>query len=207
MNYDSILFDLDGTLWDSTKGVYASWAQTLKKIPEIKAVPTMEQLESVMGMTDIQLMNTLFPYLNDEKAKEVFDFCCDEENKFLRAHGGAHYSGMEETLEALSKTHKLAIVSNCNTGYIECYMDSMGTRAYITDFECFGNTRRPKGENIRLVIERNGFKSPVYVGDTRWDMEAAALAGIPFIYASYGFGDLQGVAKSIAKPADLLSIV
>ena len=38
---------------------------------------------------------------------------------------------------------------------------------YFEDFECAGNTGKPKGENNKLVIERNNLKSPVYVGDTQ----------------------------------------
>lgn len=207
MKFDSILFDLDGTLWDATQSVYDSWTAALQKLPDIKSIPTMEQLESVMGMTDLQLMKTLFPYLEPLRAKEIFDLCCEEENAYLLKHGAVHYDGVAETLERLSKTHKLAIVSNCNTGYIDCYMDSMGTRKYITDTECFGNTRRLKGENIKLVMERNGFKNPVYVGDTKWDMEAAGFAGIPFIYAAYGFGDIDGCSLSINHPGELIGLV
>lgn len=207
MNFDSILFDLDGTLWDATKSVYDSWTTALQRLPDIKNIPTTEQLESVMGMTDLQLMKTLFPYLEPERAKEIFDLCCEEENAYLLKHGAVHYNGVTEVLEKLSQTHKLAIVSNCNTGYIDCYMDSMGTKKYITDTECFGNTRCLKGENIKLVIERNGFKKPVYVGDTKWDMEAADYAGIPFIYAAYGFGDIKGCPMVINKPMDLVRFV
>lgn len=207
MKYDSILFDLDGTLWDSTKEVYSSWVETLKKLPDIHRIPSMEQVEAVMGMTDIQLMKTLFPELSSDRALEIFNLCCVEENDYLRQHGATLYPGLRETLETLSGTHKLAVVSNCNAGYIECFMESMGTAAFFTDFESFGRTRKPKWENIRLVIERNGFQNPVYVGDTGWDKEAAEKAGIPFIHAAYGFGKPEGSFEKILKPSDLIALV
>ena len=41
---------------------------------------------------------------------------------------------------------------------------------------------------IRLILERNGLKNPVYVGDTQGDYEACKKADVPFIWAAYGFG-------------------
>lgn len=207
MKYDSILFDLDGTLWNSTLEVYHSWVETLKQLPDITGIPTMAQVEGVMGMTDLVLMKTLFPYLGPERALEIFDLCCVGELKYLREHGAQAYPGVSETLRELSRSRKLAVVSNCNDGYIECYMDSMGTRKYFTDFESFGRTRKQKWENIELVIERNQLQSPVYVGDTHWDQEAAAKAGIPFIHAAYGFGKLEGEFPKINEPRELLGLV
>ena len=52
--------------------------------------------------------------------------------------------------------------------------------------------RSPKGENIRLIMERNQIKDAVYVGDTAGDAQACRLAGVPMIYAAYGFGNVEG---------------
>ncbi len=163
MNYDGILFDLDGTLWDSTKGIYKSWVKVLKTLPDIDHIPTMEEQESVMGLSDDVLMKKLFPELSPERGKEVFDLCCQVENVYLREKGGIAYDGIVETLEKLSKSHSLAIVSNCNDGYIEAYFASMGTEQYFADYESFGRTGKPKWENIKSDVERNGYKNPVYV--------------------------------------------
>lgn len=68
MKYDGILFDLDGTLWDSTEAVAASWKIALQGQPDVEAPPTREQLEGVMGMTGEQLMATLYPQLSPPAA-------------------------------------------------------------------------------------------------------------------------------------------
>lgn len=207
MNYDGILFDLDGTLWDSTKRIYKSWVKVLKTLPDIDHIPTMEEQESVMGLSDDVLMKKLFPELSPERGKEVFDLCCQVENVYLREKGGIAYDGIVETLEKLSKSHSLAIVSNCNDGYIEAYFASMGTEQYFADYESFGRTGKPKWENIKSVVERNGYKNPVYVGDTKWDMESATKAGVPFIHAAYGFGKIDGDMEKITSPSELLDIL
>ncbi|MNC77179.1 Phosphoglycolate phosphatase [compost metagenome] len=48
-------------------------------------------------------------------------------------------------------------------------------------------------------------QSPVYLGDTEGDYAAAQKAGIPFIYARYGFGDVKGYDKAIDSFAELLN--
>ena len=50
-----------------------------------------------------------------------------------------------------------------------------------------------RSDNIALVVKRQGLKRPVYVGDTDWDYQAARRAGVPFIHAAYGFGQVEGV--------------
>lgn len=87
MRYDSILFDLDGTLWDSTDAVAASWEEALAGVPDIEGPPTRAQLEGVMGMTAEDLMAKLYPHLSKERHMELFDRCCQVENTYLREHG------------------------------------------------------------------------------------------------------------------------
>ena len=76
-------------------------------------------------------------------------------------------------------------------GYIEAFYKSHGLEKYFTDYENPGRTGLSKGENIKLVIERNNLKKPVYVGDTNGDYLATKVAGIPFIHAKYGFGKIE----------------
>lgn len=206
MTYDAIIFDLDGTLWNSVPEIYVSWTETIKKHKELK-VPSYEEVLAVMGLSDIKLIQTLFPQLNDNEALELFNECAIHENEYLSAHGATAYQGVNELFKALSPKYKLCIVSNCGTGYIEAYMKSMKTEKYIADFECFGNTREPKSENIKSVVKRNGFKKALYIGDTVWDMQSAVSAGTDFVHASYGFGDFKCNFPKIAKPLDLLNLL
>src|SRR5699024_2819050 len=100
----------------------------------------------------------------------------------------------------------LYIVSNCQCGYIEVMLKTSGLAPYIKDHLCFGETLRPKGETIRMLMEKNGLKSPVYVGDTQGDADACKTGGIPFIFAEYGFGDVPDAATRIQRFSDLEKI-
>ena len=113
-----------------------------------------------------------------------------------------------ETLEELrGMGYELAIVSNCQRGYVEAFLHSSGMADLFCDYEEWERTGLTKGENIRLVMERNGYRKAVYVGDTRKDQEAAQAAGIPFIHASYGFGETEGPDGVIASLTDLPSLI
>ena len=206
MKYDGILFDLDGTLWNATEPIAVSWAIALKDQPDIERAPSTEELEKVMGMTSEKLMAQLFPYLSYERGQELFQHCCEVEMVYLREHGGTLYPGLEHTLEKLSARHPLCIVSNCNNGYIETFLDAHSMRKYFLDWECIGRTGLQKWENIRLVVERNEFQNPVYVGDTELDYDSAERAGLPFIHAAYGCGQVPE-APQISSISELLEIV
>ena len=126
---------------------------------------------------------------------------------YLRVHGGKLYEGIESVLEVLAGKYKLFIVSNCQHGYIETFINYYGFQKYFSDFEYIGRTGLPKGENIKLVMERNSLESSIYVGDTQGDRKAANLAGIPFIFAKYGFGDVDGYDYVIDNFDELLELV
>lgn len=199
-----IIFDVDGTLWDSAKPVAESWTLMLeRRYPELARIITPDDMYRNMGKTMDAIGADLFPGLAPDKRDEVMDACMRYENEYLADHPGVTYPNMKETLAALSREYGLYIVSNCQEGYIEALMAACGIASYISDTECFGATGRPKGDNIRLVMERNGLEKCLYVGDTAMDQEAAGKAGIPFVFASYGFGQASGAEAVIGSLAEL----
>lgn len=206
MDIDSIIFDLDGTLWDSSKTVAQSWTQVVQGSPYGKGKITEEDLSKTMGLQIQEIAAILFDYLDEEKQMELILACCQQEQDDLLRNGGILYPQLEETLLALSKKFRLFIVSNCQEGYIETFYAFHKLEKYFLDFENPGRTGLSKGENIQLIMERNHIKKAVYVGDTQGDMLSAKFAGIPFVFASYGFGKPGEYDYIIEKPIDLLHI-
>ena len=98
------------------------------------------------------------------------------------------------------------IVSNCQDGYIEAFFKAHDTRKYFTDWESFGRTGLLKAENIRLVVERNHLKAPVYVGDVQGDADASHKAGVPIVRAAYGFGEIRDAEAKVETFAELLTV-
>lgn len=203
---DSIIFDLDGTLWDSTEVVTAAWKAVLGKYPETGNGITKEALQGIMGLQIAEVGRLLFPSLEEEMQRKIMDDCCEMECKYLAKQGGVLFGELEEVLHALSQKYKLFIVSNCQAGYIEAFYGYHRLDKYFTDFENPGRTGLSKGENIKLIMQRNHLTSPVYVGDTEGDQKSAAFAGIPFVYASYGFGEVHSPDYTIHRFSELLEL-
>lgn len=198
-----LIFDLDGTLWDSSAQVVPAWNQALGRHPELGRQITEDEMRSYMGKTVEMITELMLPGIPREERLAILEECCAEERVYLLRHGGTLYPRLEETLITLQKNYLLYIVSNCNDGYIETFLEYHQMGRFFSDTECFGRTRRQKGENIRLIIERNDLGRAVYIGDTQGDLDAADLAGIPFIYASYGFGKVNRDVPSISQFSEL----
>lgn len=202
-----ILFDLDGTLWDSAEQVVKAWNEILDThYPELSHRITVEELHGYMGKTLDEIGRLMFPDLEEEKCSQVMRECCDHENAYLAKHGGILFDGVREMLEQLSKKYSLYIVSNCQAGYIECFLAYYGLEKYFEDHECPGGTGLGKGDNNRIIIERNHLDKAVYVGDTQGDMESADYAEIPFIHAAYGFGSVDRDTEKIHAPLELVEL-
>ena len=203
MNKRGIIFDMDGTLWDSAEGVAKAWTFVVNRDYDKNRIITTEEIQSVMGKTMDKLAEAIFPELPEKERMELMERCCMEENDYLRVHGGTLYPDLEKTLEKLQKNYHLYIVSNCQSGYIEAFLEYYGFAKYFEDIECFGNNGFGKGKNIRNVVERNKLTDAIYVGDIQGDYDATMEAGITFIHAAYGFGTIAQQTARISCFAEL----
>lgn len=207
MRIDSIIFDLDGTLWDSSLSVLDSWNKSLDKYGETVKKLTIDDLKGVMGLVNRDIANKLFEYLDEEKRFEILKDCCKNECEYLETNGAILYDKLEEVLNVLEKKYKLLIVSNCQCGYIEAFFKYHKLEKYFVDYENSERTGLTKGENIELIMKRNDLVASIYVGDTEGDLKASRFAGIPFIYAKYGFGEVKDYDYVITSFDELLKIV
>lgn len=203
---DSIIFDLDGTMWDTRDDVAEIWNEVFEKYG-FEASLTGEIVASYMGMPYDEAMEQMLGHIPEESRKIMMDECASIEAQTIdRKNGGKIFPNVKETLDELVKDYRLFIVSNCQKGYIEAFLRINGLEKYFEDTENAENTGLQKGENNKLVIERNNLKNPVYVGDTPGDARSAKFVGIPFIYAEYGFDTVEEYDDKIADFSDLLKL-
>lgn len=200
----AIIFDLDGTLWDSRNEVVPIWNLVFSRYPEIPVRITEEDMLRFMGRTIWDIAAELLPELSPEARNRIMRECSVDETRYLRKHGATLFPRLKETLDKLQTLgYPLYIVSNCQDGYIEAFLEAHHLADYFLDFECPGRTGLSKGQNIKLVMERNQLKKVVYIGDTLGDYSATQEANVPFIHASYGFGQVPEAKYRLREIAEL----
>ncbi len=208
---DGIIFDVDGTIWDTTEVVAQAWNDAIDATFFSKTSHvTGTELKKQFGKTMDVIAQNLFPDLSKEEQKVLMKKCCEEEQKHLgKTSENLTYNGIVEAIQQLSKKYPIFIVSNCQAGYIPVVLKKNKLAEYITDTECFGATGLEKDENIKLLAQRNNLQNPVYVGDTQGDLLACKKAGVLFVWAKYGFGHVkeEDCYATINSPLDLLEIL
>ena len=204
--FDGIIFDVDGTLWDSTGIAAASYNKVLAKEGS-KRIVTGDELKQLFGKPMDEIFAALYPEIPAERAAKLAEDCMALENEDLKVTPGEWYPHLRETFIKLAERYPLFIVSNCQCGYIELVIEEAELSDYIRDHLCFGETGTSKGQTLLTLMKRNGLSNPVYVGDTQGDADACAEAGIPIIYCTFGFGKIHDPYASINDLAELTEIL
>ena len=199
LRVDSVIFDIDGTLFDTTHTVARAWNAAMSGLAEARRF-TADEVAACCGLTDAELLRRIFPDLAADIRQEWGRHCRAKEAEALALEGRMLMPGVLEMLETLRTSLPLFTVSNCQSGYGELLFAKGGVTGFFLDTECHGDTGRSKGENIGSLMARNGLKAPVYLGDTAGDQEAAGLAGAAFVHAAYGFGGTLKNCRAIAHP-------
>ena len=185
----AMIFDMDGTLWDSVDSIVVSWNAALQQMGETEVTVTRPQIMSLMGNTMDVFARTLFPHYTPEKGAQWIDILGQIENEFLSRYGAVLLGDVKGVFARLREMgYGVYIVSNCQAGYIEGFLEYYHLEDLVDDIECYGNTLRGKADNLKLLIERNHLDEYLYLGDTQGDFNACREAGVPFLFAAYGFG-------------------
>ncbi len=190
MKHDSLIFDLDGTLWDSTEKCARAYNLGLERmgLPVLRKV-TASDIASVTGLPFDQCVSTLFPEISQNDFERLIHQISAAKREIILVEGGRIYPGVKEGLKRLSRYFQLFLVSNCQRWYMDFFLSWSGFKSLFMDQESHGNTGKTKAENIAAIISRNRLSSPVYIGDTASDHASAMAAGIRFIHLNHGFGD------------------
>ena len=207
MNYETLIFDIDGTLWDSRQLVAEGYNMQLEKEGLQHLAVTAEDLRPLFGKVMTEIADTILASIDPSERYELMERCMKTENDYLFANEcRIGYPKVKETLEALSKKYRLFIVSNSQCGYPELCIEKLGLTDYIEGHMCFGDTGTSKGQTILTLIRKHNIGSCIYIGDTQGDLEACKEAGIPFIFCAYGLGQAESYDAKIDSIEELLTM-
>ena len=196
---DSVVFDLDGTLWDTCATCAIGWNNVLGRNGIAFREITAEDIRGIMGLPHHECVRRIFVGFPEHQLALLTDETASEDNRLAAEMGGALYPGVEDGVARLSRRLPLFIVSNCQVGYIETFLGWTGMGKHFRDVECWGNTGLAKAANLTRIIDRNGLRAPVFVGDGPGDQSAARECGVPFVYVYWGFGECQGADHAFSS--------
>ena len=204
----NLIFDIDGTLWDSRALVAEGYNIQLKAEGYAHLCVNAEVLRPLFGKTMTEIADVIFAEVPLPERYALMERCMDTENKYLAENEcKIGYPGVKETLEELAKDYRLFIVSNAQCGYPELCMEKLHIAHLFEGHLCFGDTGTEKGETILELMRRHQLADAVYIGDTQGDYEATVVANVPFIFAAYGFGNPEGYAAKLEDIRQLPQIL
>ena len=207
MKYESLIFDIDGTLWDSRALVAEGYNIQLKAENLAHLCVTAEDLKPLFGKVMSEIADVMLASIAKEDRYDLMERCMATENRYLEENEcRIGYPGVAETIAKLAEKYRLFIVSNSQCGYPELCIGKLGLTPYIQGHLCFGDTGTSKGKTIRTLMERYGIENCAYIGDTQGDYEATVEADVPFIWCSYGFGTPDGYAARVDRFEELLEL-
>jgi phosphoglycolate phosphatase len=201
---DAVVFDLDGTprherhLRGRLNRVLAGWdrprAGHRADVRQVSGMPHFDARSSV-------------PRPQRRRLARVAELTAEADNAAVAAHGGPLYPGVREHVPRLAARVPLMIVSNCQRGYIETFLDWSGLAPHFVDHECWGNTGATKADNLATIVHRNILARPLFVGDTEGDRTAAEANGIPFVHVTYGFGAVARCDHRVDRFEELVALL
>ena len=207
MRPESLIFDIDGTLWDSRALVAEGYNIQLEREGLQHLFVNADILKPLFGKTMTEIADVLLASIDVKDRYDLMERCMATENEYLFQNPcKIGYPKVKETLEELSKKHRLFIVSNSQCGYPELCIEKLGLGDYILGHMCFGDTGTSKGQTLLTLMKKHNIQSAVYIGDTQGDLEACREAKLPFVFCAYGLGQAESWDAKIDSIEELLNM-
>jgi len=179
------LLDVDGTLIDANYHHAIAWYRAFRAYDITLPI---WRIHRAVGMGGDQLVPSL---VGDEVDAEQGDDIRDERDKIFESliEEVAPFSGAHDFIqELLQRDIAVVLASSSPADDVEHYLDLLDVRplvdAWTTKDEV--DQTKPEPDLVKAALEKAGDREPVMVGDTKWDVDAAAKAGVPTICVATG---------------------
>lgn len=218
MSVELVIFDLDGTLIDSSPDIASSVNHALQPfgVPPL----TVEETRELVGEGVTRLIDKVI-----ERRRENLPSGAAEPDRMLLLrrfldHYAAHltdhttvYPGVGETLERLAG-HRKAVISNKREDLSVAVLRELGLLRHFELVLGSDTTpeRKPSPVPIRFVLARTGVRreAAIIVGDSNYDIEAGRAAGVRTVGVTYGYRSvdfLRGADFIITAMPELVDVL
>lgn len=193
-----LLFDLDGTLVDTANDLLAA----LNALLRAHDIPPCDRrdMQNLIGRGAPSLIERGFGERLQNYTPERRQDLLKEFISYYEAHlldDTSLYSNVPDVLAALQAQHfAMAICTGKGTRHATAIVEGLGIAPYfkaICGGDRFPGAKKPDKGHVIGTIEQAGHlleNGAIFIGDSGVDLKAAKNAGIPIIYATYGYNDV-----------------
>lgn len=203
---EMILFDMDGTLWDTVNTTVKAVKIISEKYEDVKEI-SEEIVTKSMGLGFSDVAKNYMPYLEKDRREAVLKEIMAKNLEVVKNEGADIYPSVHEVIKELSKRYSIGIVTNNFTEYAELFVDTSGLKPYFTDYLGASSLGKSKADAITTILKKYNVSKAVYVGDTKGDMESSKEAGVIFIHAKYGFDKTLSTDYQIDNFSELMDTI
>lgn len=203
---EMILFDMDGTLWNTINTTTKAAFIISEKYDDVNEI-TKEIVTKSMGLGFSDVAEKYMPYLEKNRREKVLREIMDKNLEIIKEEGADTYPFVSEVIKELSKTYKLGIITNNFTEYAKTFVDKASLNDYFIDYVGASSLNMTKADAIKYIMKKHNISKAVYVGDTKGDKDASEEANVTFIHAKYGIDKDLETLYYINNFSDLINLV
>jgi len=192
-----VLFDLDGTLVDSSGAIQAALAHALQRLG--RHCPPDFAIAKRIGMPLVDIFRDEFGIVGDPADQAIAHY---RDFYDRQAHVGTRvYDRVADTLEHLRASGIGLFVATVKPSPIaEKVLRDMGLKRYFSGVagSSMDHARRDKADIIRHALQRYGLEAShsVMIGDRAQDIDGARQNGLYAVGVTYGFGSIEELSAA-----------
>lgn len=190
---DTVAFDMDGTLVDSTEtaveGARAGLARFYRDLGVEPALPDPGTIRRMIGMPSLEYFAALVPAPYRDCAAKIREYVSVEEVRLIAGGSTRLFPGALDVLAWLrGRGYRLILVSNCGPVYFDAVRRHCGLAGRFDREYCLAHAPRgDKASALERALRELGSRSAVMVGDKKYDLDAGRANGMKVIGCRYGF--------------------
>lgn len=164
-------------------------------------------MKAMMVKTSNLNSEEFFSKYSTTQRDRLFTHCFSVKNELLRQSSPHVYRGVTELIPRLSESFELFIVSGCGRDYPDIFLNHSNLANIFKKTVCWGDYLNSKDKNLGLIKQKFRLENTCYLGDTNSDRLACEKVNLPFIFASYGFGNCNYNGPRINNFLELTSTI
>jgi phosphoglycolate phosphatase-like HAD superfamily hydrolase len=207
----SLIFDMDGTLFQTNKILELSLEDTFNRLRSLNQWDTatpIDQYREIMGVPLPKVWETLLPSHSNEVREQVNDYFHEKLIENIKKGKGGLYPNVEEVFNYL-RDHNctIYIASNGLTEYLKAIVSYYHLDHWVTEtFSIQQIQSLDKADLVKMIIKKYTIKNAALVGDRLSDIKAAKDNGLVAIGCNFDFAQEDELTQADIVVDDLLEL-